>query len=340
MRSRIFGAVSAAALSVLMAGQAAAATIADAYSSYWALGDSLSDNGNLSFLAYAVGTELNYTDQTGTNSYYTGRFTNGRTWAEYVADDFTAAGKATGNLAYGGSEALEPDVFWDLTPGLDYQRKKLLNENRSDFGTNPLVSIVMGANDLLQAMGDSDILDVAVRAANKITSTARTLANNGVSDFLIANLPDFSTIPRYNLFQTSLKSTAKAATDAFNAQLYSNILGMRADGLNVATLDLHGILADLQADPASYGLTDAVRPCLYPSRAEASANGDAQSCSDSELLSRLFFDDVHPSARIHEAFGDAVREALAPAPVPLPASLPLMLGGVAILGFMRRKLVA
>lgn len=337
MHSRVINTVSAMAVTVFMVGQAGAATLADSYTSFWALGDSLSDNGNLSYLAYGVGTDWNYSDQTGTNAYYEGRFTNGPSWAEYVAEDFKAAGQANGNLAYGGAEALEDDTWWDLTPGLDYQRKALIDDHASDFGDNPLVSIMIGANDLMGAMGDANIIDIAVDAANKIASTARTLAQNGVGDFLIANMPNLSTIPRYAMFQTSLQNTALAASEAFNRQLANNITDLRREGMQVATLDLWSILGDLQASPEAYGLTDGMRPCLYPNADAAAAYGEPETCAEADALSRLFFDSVHPSARVHEAFGDAVREALAPAPVPLPGTLPLMLGGALVFGLVRRK---
>ena len=70
----------------------------DGYTSFWTLGDSLSDDGNL----YAA---------TGGKAppapYFDGRFSNGPVWAEHVAADFAAKGLATGNFAYGGA-ATEP----------------------------------------------------------------------------------------------------------------------------------------------------------------------------------------------------------------------------------------
>lgn len=189
----------------------------------------------------------------------------------------------------------------------------------------------------MEAMGAANILDVAVDAANAVTNAARELVPSGVTDFLIGNLPDLSSTPRYAMFTPAAASTARAATEAFNAQLASNINGMRTDGLNVTTLDLWTILGQLAASPADYGLTDATRPCLYPNAAAAAAYGEAEKCSNEQSLTRLFFDSVHPSTRVHEAVGNAVIAALTPAPVPLPASLPLLMAGVAGLGWLRRK---
>lgn len=311
---------------------ASAATTADSYSSFWVLGDSLSDSGNLAGLVYDAGTDFNSGDQIGTGSYYRGRFTNGPTWAENVAGDFAAAGKATANLAHGGSEALEPDVAWDLTPGLDYQKAKLVLDHAEMFGARPLVSIMTGANDLMAAVARGDFLTVASEAADAIAAAAREIAQHGVGDFLIANMPDLANTPRYTLFSPELRQDAHDAAVAFNDQLAGNIGAMRADGLNVAVLDLWSVLGAIQAQPAEYGLADPLTPCLFPSEAGIPA------CDDAESVTRLFFDAVHPNLRVHQAFGDAVSVALAPAPIPLPGGLPLLIGGIlAFAGVARRQ---
>ncbi len=319
---------------------AIAGTVTDSYTSYWALGDSLSDNGNLNFLAYGVGTDWNYSNNIGTNTYYTGRFSNGPTWAEYVAQEFSDAGLATGNLAYGGGEALEPDSLFDFTPGLEYQRKALVDDYAGQFGSAPLVSLLMGANDIFEAIGSSDLIDIAQRAADAVTDAARFLSTHGVNDFLIGNLPDLGLTPAYSLLQPGLHDAAYDASVAFNARLAGNIAGLRDDGLNVVTLDIWSIMYDIIGAPADYGLSDTVHPCLYPDAASAAFFGDSQSCSDAESLTRLFFDSVHPSMRAHEATAQAALAALMPAPVPLPAGMPLLVGAVAGFAVIRRKRAA
>ena len=71
---------------------------AASFTSFWVLGDSLSDPGNL-YAATGGTTPVS-------PPYYEGRFSNGPVWAEHVADRFEAKGLATGNFAYGGSKAV------------------------------------------------------------------------------------------------------------------------------------------------------------------------------------------------------------------------------------------
>jgi hypothetical protein len=65
----------------------------------------------------------------------------------------------------------------------------------------------------------------------------------------------------------------------------------------------------------------------------AAAFGQPRLCDlASEAPGRAFFDAVHPSATVHAAFAEHVEEALAPAPIPLPAGGLLGLGGLLALG--------
>ncbi|MFV0382663.1 SGNH/GDSL hydrolase family protein [Paracoccus sp. (in: a-proteobacteria)] len=329
--------IGAGAVALSLAGPVAAASVADQYSSYWALGDSLSDDGNLPGLVYDFATQGVSSTQTGTNAYYRGRFSNGPTWAEYLEDEFAAAGKPNDNLAIGGSEAAEPQSLLDPTPGLEYQKNRLVDDHAGQFGASPLVSILSGANDLLQGVASANPAAIAVAAADAVTDTARFLAGHGVRDFVIGNIPDLGKVPRFAMLAPGDVQAAHDSTVAFNTRLSANIGDMRAGGLNVTVLDLWGILTDMRAAPQNYGLTDTTRPCLYPTADAAALFGEAQQCSNDQALTRLFFDPVHPSAVVHQTAGEQIIAALTIAPVPLPGGLVLLWGGLAGFGLLRRR---
>ena len=82
-----------AAMSVTV-GSAFATTYAEPYTSYFAFGDSLTDDGKFGPGGLAPPS-------------FDGRFSNGLTYAEYIASDFEAQGKFTLNLALGGATAGE-----------------------------------------------------------------------------------------------------------------------------------------------------------------------------------------------------------------------------------------
>lgn len=326
-----------------------ASTITDAFTSFWALGDSLTDNGNLPLAVFAAGRPgAPISPSEGQAAYYAPgdapRFSNGRTFAEYIAAAFETAGRPTGNLAHGGAEAAEPIDPSDPTPGLAQQRQDLVQASAS-FGTRPLVSILMGANDIFAGLASpdpiQDALGAAVRAADAVAETASILGTRGVRDFLIANLPDLGKTPAFALFQPQAALVASAATATYNARLAANIAALEAGGLNVIDLDIFGQLNSILADPLAFGYGDAALPCLFPGAAVAGAFGQAPVCSDLQSLSRLFFDAVHPNLVAHAQFGQAALDRLEAdlAPIPLAGSLPLLLTGIGAMVALHRRRV-
>lgn len=341
-----------AAVAVLgMAAGAQAATLAERYSSFWAIGDSLTDDGNMSRAVYAlaVGPRSNtqhinaYYQDTSNFWSYEGRFTNGKTWAEHVAAGFAAEGLVTGNFAYGGARATPDGIadFIDPAPEIQWQRDQVIGRKAS-FGATPLVSILAGANDIFDTIGSTGLLSTAKAAAIAVADAARALVPNGVQDFLIGRLPDIGKTPAYTLVEPNRQADATAASAAFNAQIDLEIAALRAQGLRVQTLDLWQIMGDIIGNPASIGLSNVTKPCYYPTTALATSQGDTRMCSVAESKTRLFFDSVHPNYVAHADVGARVLAALKadapqPAPVPLPAGAPLLLGGIALFALVRRR---
>ena len=326
---------------------AQASVVTDAFTSFWALGDSLTDDGNLPLAGFAAGRPgAPISPVAGQAAYYAPgdapRFSNGPTFAEYIAAAFEAAGRPTGNLAHGGAEAAEPAVPGDPSPGLAAQRQDLAGAAAS-FGARPLVSILMGANDIFAGLASPDpiakTLTAAVRAADAVAETASLLATQGVRDVLIANLPDLGATPAFALFQPQVRFLASAATAAYNTRLAANIAGLEAGGLNVIGLDLFGQLKGIIADPAAFGYGNATLPCLFPNAAAAGALGQAPVCTDEQSLSRLFFDAVHPNLVAHAQFGQAALQRIEAelAPIPLAGSLPLLVTGLGAVASLRRR---
>lgn len=326
---------------------AQASTVTDAFTSFWALGDSLTDDGNLPLAAFAAGrpgAPIATTEERA--AYYAPgdapRFSNGRTFAEYIAAAFEAAGRPTGNLAHGGAEAAEPIQPGDPTPGLAAQAQQLGNASGS-FGSRPLVSILIGANDIVAGIASADpitnALGAAVRAADAVAQTASLLATQGARDFLIGNLPDLGKTPLFALFQPQGRILASAASSVFNARLAVNIVGLEAGGLNVIDLDIFGQLNGIIADPAAFGYGNAALPCLFPNPAVAGIFGQSPVCTDEQSLSRLFFDALHPNALAHAQIGQIALDRIEAdlAPIPLAGSLPLLLTGLGAVAALRRR---
>lgn len=290
MRQILLGGVIALGL----AAPASATPLSDAFSSFWVLGDSLSDNGNLKGTPFAPPAP-----------YFDGRFSNGPVWNEAIAAEFTIGG----NLAVGGARTVG-----GASPSLAAQTLSFGAIPGATLGANPLVSVWAGGNDIRDALSAGD----AVTAANNVKASIDSLAGFGVTDFLVLNLPNLGAIPETN--GTAGAAAAAGLTTIFNTTLASNNAMLAASGLNIIEVDIFDLFNEVISDPAAFGFSDVEQACVF----------NPGTCDPATWL---FWDNIHPTALGHSLVEARARTAITAniSAVPLPASAPLYL--FAIVGF-------
>jgi phospholipase/lecithinase/hemolysin len=277
-----------------------------------AYGDSLSDTGN--FYA-AVG-------QPGP-PYFEGRVSNGPVAVEYLAGAFGAPlvnfawiGATTGIGNYLDPGGTPASAGQNNLPGMTASYVS------STAAVAPLASSALfvvwgGPNDFLSlAPLGVDPLAIADGAVTNIVAIVAGLQGLGAQLVLVPGMPDLGLSPSYRALGPTAAMEASALTDYFNMRL--------AASLPPRTLyfDTAGLLRDVVANPAAYGLTNVTDPCF--DRAALTI------CSTPDQY--LFWDDFHPTTRAHQILAGEFAAA-----IPEPSTWMLSLPAWAWLLMRRRR---
>lgn len=212
-----------AALAAFVALPAAATTIHEPYSSFWVLGDSLSDNGS--------------TDPVGSVS------TNDTVWNDGIIDEFDRAGKTTVNLAYGGATATGSSPI-DLA-----QQVQDFALSPEEKGTRPLVSVWFGGNDLLAGFTPQNALAAAATVGSAIT----TLQGLGVNDFLVFTLPDLGKIPLTQ--SAAFTQEQRAGISAISSLFNSTLASLFPTDAHISYIDVFTLTSDVTDPDNPFGFS-------------------------------------------------------------------------------------
>ena len=212
MKKTLTGAALAACLAAPLHAAAPAAP-EDVFTSFWAFGDSLTDDGKLDGALIPPSFE--------------GRFTNGPTWAELIAAGFAVSG----NYALGGATAgpenenVYPAAAAPLAT-LAGQGALFAATGAAVAGANPLVAIWAGSNDIFQNWDEAGFDPAA--AADALAQMVYDLAALGpvFDDFLIPLLPGATGSPAF----PDGASPLAPFTAAFNLRLAERIADGAAAG--------------------------------------------------------------------------------------------------------------
>ena len=289
------------------------------YESLYVLGDSLSDNGNAFILSGGVFPP---------NPPYAERFSNGPATAELLAAQLgvPSVPSALGgtNYAVGGATTGTENFSFEVQPGVPaaLDNTGMLVQLGSFLGSGPSVdpatSLFMvwgGPNDFFLAFerGD-DLVSTIGTAVNNIATVVFTLAELGVTDILVPNMPNLAVTP-FGQAQTPEAQAALAAISAaFNTLLSQALADLQlATMINLMEFDIARLLQDVIDDPAAFGFDNVTGQCL--------AFADPGSVPGCEGF--LFFDGVHPATFTHQLVADRLFARVTAASVPEPSNLAL-----------------
>jgi phospholipase/lecithinase/hemolysin len=283
----------------------------------YVFGDSISDPGNLL-------SDPGFVDQVETPGlpiYSGGRFSNGPTWAELLGADL-ASGR---NFAYGSARAATTgELTFDEVPGTpvfdvpDFQAQLASLQAAllagMSLGAHPVGVVAFGGNDLRAALENPDP-DAIPTALGTISAGVDALLDAGLEKVVVFGVPDLGQIPE--ILGSPVPNLPALATEAsfdFNAALQI-LLKPKS---NVHYFDLFGLLQNAAANPAEFGFTNVTEACIENPEALAR-----------DCPGYLFYDTIHPTGAGHAIIAEAVKDLVAP--IPLPAGAWLLLTAFGIL---------
>jgi outer membrane lipase/esterase len=322
-------------------------------SQIFAFGDSLSDNGNAFLATGGAAPGPNY----ATNPNGFGYFTDGTNttpattgplglWVDQFASKigvsdplpFLAPGGTGTNFAVASGETgttSQQDM-------LSVLNTYFLPKYGGKAPSNALYTLWGGANDINHALvanptNPTLVLAAGKTAADNIENEIITLHANGGQYFLWLNLPALGETPAARSFGAAAETVADAASQAFNVEYALDVQTLRAQGINVITVDINTLFAELLLNPSAFGFADIQDGCI-----NAAPYVSAHPCSSTTNPNTyLFWDDEHPTtagdALIAQVAFNAFQAAASQA-VPEPATYALLfLGGCGLVAFRQTR---
>ncbi|RKP09960.1 GDSL-like Lipase/Acylhydrolase-domain-containing protein [Thamnocephalis sphaerospora] len=279
-------------------------------------GDSLSDTGNTFKETLGFFPPRNF--------YYSGHFSNGQIWVERVAKMIGIA--AQENYAHGGAVSSQNPFSparptgESIIPSIDEQvdllylpllkkRGKLRKNALATPANGVLFTVFAGANDYLNAVKEgsvetiADSLPLAV-VRSILASVDRLYSLAGARHILLVNVPPLHQTPRFNKPEMAVERAAlKKFISVHNNAMAQEVAKaqQRWPGAKVDFFDVASLTEQVLLQPARFNFTRTAEACL-----EERAMGLLGGRLCEEPHNTFFWDDVHPSWRVHDVISNAV----------------------------------
>jgi len=288
-------------------------------------GDSLSDPGN----AFILTRDLEippFASLIPSAPYARGafHFSNGPTWVEQLSlidHALPSAGPALllpvvlSNYAVGGARARQVGAF-----DLPTQVGLFVSDFHRHVPADALYVVFFGGNDVRDALEALAIDPTAATsvgilqgALSSIRSNLLTLYAAGARRFLVPNLPDIALAPAVRLSGPQAQAGAHFLSTQFNGGLELTLQGLeKALGVEIVRLDVFGLVNQVVAKPAAFGLIDAEDPCIRLNTVVHAF------CANPGKF--LFWDGIHPTVAGHHLLAVRADAALDASAVPVAAA--------------------
>ena len=310
-------------LPVLLLLSIAIAAQAQQYTKIVVFGDSLSDTGNDAIVFDEI-YGFPFPSPILDGLYTLGRFTDGPdtlppaqryfgVWIEQMAAALPAHPAVTPSLlggtnyAYGFANTFNGTTVFNFTGTPFTIIVNNIGEQIDDYlATNPTIDnhtlfvVWGGANNLTEAVPEPNAPQTIVNGAIAQVGNIQRLINAGATQFLVPNLPNLGSVPRFNMSPTDSVAFNKASV-LYNTTLDGGVsllpllnFGRR---VTIYKFDVYSLLKSVIAHPANYGLLDVT---------------DSSQSMPVDPDNFLFWDDLHPTTHGHNILGMTALQLIEP----------------------------
>lgn len=275
------------------------------YDGLYVFGDSLSDTGNLASV----------TGDFPQPPYYHNRVSNGLLAIEIMAGrlglplatSYHLIGPAVGNnySVAGASSARNESI------DLNTQVALFMANHGGVAPAGDLYVMIMGGNDIRKARDTADwpaAVQHVQEAARNIATQIQVLAATGAKHWLVLNAPDIGRIPETHLVAeatglTQLPARATELSKLFNRELKHRLQSIEDEsGLEIQLFDLFKLFSRIVDKSDKLGFTNSTDACFSSEQGQFNAGCDFGYNFDRYI----FFDEIHPTARVHAMVGEAM----------------------------------
>lgn len=292
------------------------------FSRLYVFGDSLSDTGNLGSVVGPLPPP-----------FFMNRISNGPVAIETLAARLgltTTASlhvlglNAGSNYAVAGANAIGNEAEDLSTQILGFQ----INHGFV-APSDALYVVFIGGNDVRSARSVAvasfaQAKLIVQAAANEVRQAIETLAQAGARSFLLINAPNVGALPETRLIADAINDPKLVKRTRKLSNLYRKELHKIAEDLgddddnddeyyngdenelNIAEFDLFKFFNKLLKKAGKLGFTNTTDPCF--SQQTLSFHPDCNFGANFDQF--IFFDEIHPTARVHALIGDALFQAL------------------------------
>ncbi len=331
----------------------AATAYSQGYTHVVAFGDSLTDRGNTVEAARFFGVDMNevgyddvyYDFDEATGEPASGRWSNGPTWVEYLNAKVLGGPSATTpvdlgrndnganlgtNFAWAGTTSGTGNQFILFGPNLLDQVGQYGGQTLAGYASTTLFTVWSGGNDAIDWVENTSRGDIetatSTAAANVAQAVSNLYAMNGRS-FVVPNLPALGFKP--NFIGTEFEELANDFAEMFNMKLSLELAALDLEDALIIELDVYSVFNDILGNPEEYGFTEVdTAAFLFADNNESTV---VENWED-----HVFWDNTHPTTRVHEILGNLAYQQAIPEP-----STFVLIGAGAALGYaFRRRLAA